>query len=291
MTLINIEIFFLLFIIYSFGGWLIESIGDLIKKKRFVNRGFLLGPYCPIYGIGVVLITLFLSRYTNDIIALFFLSMALCGILEYFTSYIMEKIFKARWWDYSTMKFNINGRICLETLVLFGLAGVLILHFSNPVLISFLSKLPEIFIHVLSSILLALFLVDCIISLNIMNSIKSIKVSVTNQIKDNTDEISSKVKEIIMKKSLPHRRLVSAFPQAFADKIKESKEKIEKTAEMVKDNIQEVKEKTLDSIQNVKEKATDNIHDFKEKAADNIQDAKTKVLNNIQEVKEKYKKK
>lgn len=294
MTLINLETLFLIFLIYSFGGWLIESTGDLIKKKKFVNRGFLIGPYCPIYGTGVVLITLLLSKYTDDIPVLFLLSMTLCGILEYLTSYIMEKVFKARWWDYSNMKFNINGRICLETLVLFGLAGVFILHYFNPVLMFVITKIPEIALHILSAILLILFLVDCIISLNVINSVKLIKVSVTNQVKDNTDEISSRVKEIIMEKSAPYRRLISAFPQAFADKLKESKEMIEKTAEKVKDNIQDVKEnlqevkyKTIDSIQNVKDKVSDNIQTVKNKTKNNIQEFKEKTTENMKELKSK----
>ena len=261
MNLIYLETLFLLFLIYSFAGWLIETVGDFIKHKKFINRGFLLGPYCPIYGTGVVLITLFLSKYSDDIFALFFLATMLCGILEYFTSYIMEKIFKARWWDYSKMRFNINGRICLETLVLFGLAGIIILHYLNPFFISFITKIPDTTIHIASSILFFLFITDCIISFKIINSVKSIKVSISSQIKDNTDEISSKVREIIMKKSAPYRRLLFAFPQAFADKLKEGKEKLEKTAEKVKfrvtDNIQNIKEKVSDNIQIIKEKNTE----------------------------------
>ncbi|MBO5141885.1 MAG: hypothetical protein J6C46_02600 [Clostridia bacterium] len=294
MNLIYIETLFLLFLIYSFTGWLIETIGDLIKHKKFINRGFLLGPYCPIYGTGVILITLFLSKYTDDLFALFFLSMMLCGLLEYCTSYIMEKVFKARWWDYSNMRFNINGRICLETLILFGIAGVLILHYLNPFLSSIITKLPDIHLHIISGLLFFIFVVDCTLSLKIINSVKSIKISVSNQIKDNTDEISSKVREIIMKKSAPYRRLIAAFPQAFADKLKESKEKLEKTAEKVKENLHDVKEKTLDNIQDVKEnlqdikeKTLDNIQNVKDKVSDNIQIIKDKTLNNIQEVKDK----
>lgn len=283
MNLIYLETLFLLFLIYSFAGWLFESIGDLIKHKRFINRGFLLGPYCPIYGTGVVLITLLLYKYTNDIIALFFLSTMLCGILEYLTSYIMEKVFKARWWDYSKMRFNINGRICLETLVLFGFAGILILNYLNPIFISFITKVPNSAMHIISGFLFIVFFTDCIISLKIINSVKTIKISVTNQIKDNTDEISSKVKEIIMKKSAPYRRLIFAFPQAFAEKLKESKEKLEKTAEKVKENIQEVKEKTLDNLQDVKE----NLQEAKNKTFDNIQNVKAKVSGNIQNIREK----
>lgn len=254
MDLITIEIHLLLFFIYSFLGWFIESIGDFIKKKKFINRGFFMGPYCPIYGTGVILITLLLSKYSNDFFVLFSLAMIVCGILEYFTSFAMEKIFKARWWDYSKMKFNINGRVCLETLVLFGFAGFLILHFSNPFLQNIILKLPETVIHCISIILLLTFIIDVVISFNIINSVKTIKISVSTQIRDNTDEISTKVKEIIMQKSAPYRRLISAFPQAFSDKLKEGKEKIEKTAEKVKDNIQNVKQKVSDNIQIVKEK-------------------------------------
>lgn len=115
----TIKIYFLLFFIYSVMGWILEITCKFIEYKKFANRGFLIGPYCPIYGFGALFITLFLGRYSNDIIALFVMTILICGVLEYFTSYIMEKIFKLRWWDYSRRKYNINGRICLDTLIPF----------------------------------------------------------------------------------------------------------------------------------------------------------------------------
>lgn len=272
MNLLQIEYFFLLFWIYSFAGWFIESVDSLLFNKKFVNRGFLLGPYCPIYGIGVVFITLFLSKYEGDIMVIFSLSAILCGTLEYLTSYLMEKLFKARWWDYSNMKFNINGRICLETLVLFAIAGVFIIHISNPLLEKGLALLPEIAIHIIAITLFLIFFVDCIISLKVMSSVRSIKISVVNQIKDNTEEISTKVKEILLAKSAPYRRILAAFPQAFSDKIKEGKEKFEKTAQKVKeiagDTIQEVKEKANDTLQEAKDKASKTIQDVMDKSKD-----------------------
>ena len=104
---INVSVYFILFIIYAMIGWCIEIINGLIQTKKFVNRGFLIGPYCPIYGVGGILITLLLSKYYDDPIVLFFMGIAVCGILEYLTSYIMEKFFKARWWDYSKRKFRL----------------------------------------------------------------------------------------------------------------------------------------------------------------------------------------
>ena len=102
-----VEIYFLLFLIYSIAGWLIETIGEIFKSGKLVNRGFLIGPYCPIYGYGVILITFLLSKYKDDVFLTFVLAMVICGILEYLTSYLMEKIFHARWWDYKRMRFNI----------------------------------------------------------------------------------------------------------------------------------------------------------------------------------------
>ena len=118
------QIYFLLFISYSILGWLMEVTVKYFQFRRFINRGFLIGPYCPIYGWGAILITLLLKKYIDDPIALFALGMMLCAILEYFASYLLEKTFKARWWDYSNQKFNINGRICLKTMIVFGLLGI-----------------------------------------------------------------------------------------------------------------------------------------------------------------------
>ena len=127
-----IRFYFLLFISYSVIGWIMETILKTIEYKKFVNRGFLIGPYCPIYGCGALLMTFLLQGYVHDPIVLFVFNIIICSILEYSTSYIMEKIFKARWWDYSYTKYNINGRICLDTMIPFGLLGLLMMYVINP---------------------------------------------------------------------------------------------------------------------------------------------------------------
>lgn len=99
---IDLKVYFLLFIIYAVIGWCMEVICKLIQYKKFVDRGFLIGPYCPIYGVGALLITFFLNKYVQDPVVLFVMAVVVCGILEYLTSYFMEKIYHARWWDYSS---------------------------------------------------------------------------------------------------------------------------------------------------------------------------------------------
>ena len=162
----NIELYILIFFIYAFAGWCLESIGSIFnpKVKKFINRGFLIGPYCPIYGYGALLITFLLKKYTNDPITLFIMVILVCGILEYLTSYFMEKIFKARWWDYSTKKFNINGRICLDTMIPFGIGGVLFLYVMQPIFEKLVGKLKKKQLNTVFWIVIGIFIVDIIVN-------------------------------------------------------------------------------------------------------------------------------
>lgn len=138
----NLETYFLLFFIYSVLGWLAEIIFvHLHDHQPFKNRGFLYGPYCPIYGFGALLMTLYLPKYTDDPITIFLLAVFISGLLEYITSYLMEKLFHARWWDYSKKPFNIEGRVCFENLIYFGLAALFSLYILNPLIFRLIDAL------------------------------------------------------------------------------------------------------------------------------------------------------
>lgn len=232
----NIEIYFLLFLIYSFIGWSMEVVLELIRTKKFINRGFLIGPYCPIYGVGVILITFLLEGYKSDIIVAFILAMLLCGILEYSTSYFMEKLFNARWWEYSTHRFNINGRVSLEVLIMFGIGGCLVTYILNPILLQFLSSIPSLVLSIVSIISLIIIIVDNIISFDIILEFKN----TTLQFKDSTEEISKKVKEMIKQKSVLGKRLIDAFPDlemiktSIKKRINEGKEEYENIIKKVR---------------------------------------------------------
>ena len=102
-----LSFYFLLFIIYSFLGWFVEVINVFLNTKKLVNRGFLLGLYCPIYGVGCLAMIFLLDQYLEEPAILFLVSMFLFSVLEYGTSWLMEKLFRTRWWDYSHKKFKI----------------------------------------------------------------------------------------------------------------------------------------------------------------------------------------
>lgn len=218
--------YFLAFMLYSFLGWGMEVILGLIENKKFVNRGFLIGPYCPIYGYGMLLIVFLLKNYTDSPLVLFVLAMVICMVLEYLTSYFMELIFKARWWDYSSKKFNINGRVCLETAIPFGVGGSIIMYLVHPFVMNIVGKFSKMAVLILGIILLVIYIVDNIISLNTMLKIKGIEFKTYM---DNTEEITLRVKEQLMKKSLLTKRLAKAFPnlRMKIEKYKEQYKKID----------------------------------------------------------------
>lgn len=202
---------FLMFIIYAFIGWIIEVTNCLIRDRKFVNRGFLVGPYCPIYGVGAVAITLFLNQYYEKPITLFIMAVVLCAVLEYITSYLMEKLFKARWWDYSKRKYNINGRICLETMIPFGLLGCFIIYVSNSFIYKLFAVLSPFATNIIAIILAVCFIMDFIVSMHVITNFR--KSAITFLSKDNTEEITRMVKETLDNAgSLINSRLVKAFP-------------------------------------------------------------------------------
>lgn len=206
--LVSFATWFIIFIIYSIAGWCMEVIINIFQHHKFINRGFLVGPICPIYGTGAVAISLVLSGAENPF-AIFCVSLVGSAILEYLASYLMEKFFRVRWWDYSNKPFNINGRICLTSLIAFGFFGVLAIKVITPSLQSTLGELPVWLLYLIASSLFTILIADIFLSLWL---VLGVRVTVGTVQKDATDEISERVQEILMGKGKLNRRLVKAFP-------------------------------------------------------------------------------
>jgi len=209
MSIVNM---FLLFFIYAIIGYFIEiSFVSVHNKKVTFSRGYLIGPYLPIFGFGSLFITLFLSKYYNNIITLFAMAMFLCCILEYFTSLIMENVFGLRWWDYSEKKYNLNGRICLETGAMFGVGGVLIIRFLNPIIYKFFNLFSDKFLLFLAIILFCIMLFDFIVSTIAVIKLKIDSIKYLR--KDATKIIKEEVRKSLQKYRYLHKRLFNAFPE------------------------------------------------------------------------------
>ena len=203
----------LLFFVFAVAGWLMEVSLKYIQYHRFINRGFLIGPYCPIYGWGVIVVTVVVGGLIGregTIGETFLAGIIICGALEYFTSWYMEKVFHARWWDYSTKPMNLHGRIWIGNLILFGLGSVIIIRWVDPHLLHMVSTWPKFVIEILAGAVLILFLTDYVVSHFLMNSVKQ---SIDNQEGDNTEEISKGVRELLQNRSLLIRRVHEAYPE------------------------------------------------------------------------------
>lgn len=280
-----IEQYFLLFIIYSFAGWCMETILISIQNKRFVNRGFLLGPYCPIYGVGSIFIITILDKISfNNPVILFLVVVVACGILEYLTSWIMEVVFKARWWDYSNRKFNINGRVCLYNLIAFGVLGLAVKYVLQPFFWDLINKLNYEQLKWITIGLAIIYISDTIISFIVIFGFRKVTKNVNAKNKqDNTEQITKMVRELFSQKSFFHRRFINAYPrlEAIQIKIKEIKNKIEDVKLEAKDVVSEKTEQIKSKIEDVKIEAKDSMNVKKEELKNNLKKGTRKAKVNL----------
>lgn len=132
------------FFIYAFVGWVIEVSYHTVTKGKFINRGFLAGPYCPIYGFGAIAVIFFLTDIgEKNKLILFLGSMLIATVIEFIDGFLLEKIFHERWWDYSDRRFNIGGYICLEFSVIWGMFCFLLYEAVHPFIMKMVSLVPE----------------------------------------------------------------------------------------------------------------------------------------------------
>lgn len=167
--------YFLCFIIYAFVGWIYEVLWFSFNSKKFVNRGFLYGPYLPIYGFGVLILLLLLNKIMNKKIKVFNVTITpvlvfiliffITSIVEYISHYILDNYFNIVLWDYSKNCLNINGRICFEASRDFAIGGVLALYIIQPLLNKFLNKISDILQNIIFIVLFIIFITDFVVTI------------------------------------------------------------------------------------------------------------------------------
>jgi len=203
----------LLFFTFSFLGWCVEVALKYRQYHRFINRGFLAGPWLPIYGSGATLITVgvgLLPRAEASYGATFLISFVLCGAVEYAVSWFMEKRFHARWWDYSQKPMNLNGRVWIGNLMLFGLGGVLIVKLLNPLFFGLFARMTLRAREILAGLLTAVIAADFAMSHVVL---KLVKTGVEKSEADNTEEINREIRRLLSDRSVFHKRFADAYPE------------------------------------------------------------------------------
>ena len=179
------------FVIYSFLGWILESIVRTICERRIINTGFLIGPFCPIYGFGAIIMILFLDRFKNNIFLLFFISIIILTLWEYIVGVLLEKLFHTKYWDYSDHKCNYKGRICLTNSIAWGVLGVLFINYIHPFMIQILGHVDFMYIAIIATIIAVILLIDAIISVIKVKNIKS----TLEKIEEINEQIKQKLAE------------------------------------------------------------------------------------------------
>lgn len=225
-------------IIYSFVGWCCECVYCSVRQKKIVNRGFLNGPFCPIYGFGALLVIYFLNGLPQSIVVIFVGGMIVTSALEYGTSLLMEKLFDTTWWDYSDQQFNLHGRICLLNSTLFGLMCVVIMFDVHPVVRSWIAPLHMYFKAGFLCAFALYFIADLVVTLYSLLGIHTRMKELTRlggqlaekydlpeglpdfgdifdrlRELDIKDELMDGVELLQQKSNILERRLVEAFPQ------------------------------------------------------------------------------
>lgn len=236
-----------LYFVFSCLGWMMEVTLKYIQYHRFINRGFLIGPYCPIYGAGVVLVTVLVGGLVGirggTPGEIFLAGFVICGALEYFISWYMEKAFHARWWDYSRKPMNLNGRIWIGNLILFGLASVVIVLWIDPIYFRIIAKCPPFWLHFAAVAVTVLLATDLVVSHVLMDVVRK---EIDAQKGDNTEEISQHVHELLRDRNLFIRRIHQAYPElqarprAMVERVKAARKELKDANRRMKELLGEM---------------------------------------------------
>ena len=185
-----------LFFVYAFLGWCTEVGFAAVRHGKFVNRGFLNGPICPIYGFGVLLVILLLERLQYNLILLFLGSVLVTSAIEFVTGWILEVAFHAKWWDYTENRFNLKGYICLEFSLLWGLAATFIVRIVHPIIVHFIDGLPYTLLAVTSSVFLALTICDLIATVAAIHKLQK-RLIILTKLAEDIHGVSDKIGDSI----------------------------------------------------------------------------------------------
>lgn len=225
----TIPLYVLYFFFYSAAGWLMESIYCSLAKRKWINRGFLTGPMCPIYGTGAVALLVCLSPIKDSYaipsilkpVLLFIVGMIVADIVEFITSVLMEKLFHARWWDYSDRKFNIQGRICLRNSLYWGIATIVFFYIVHPPVEEIISMIPTNIVYIILGLIFAVFLADLINAVRTALDIRKLM----DKMRSMKENIEQKMAEF--QQSVSKRTEQSSWAGDFSARLTETKEQLD----------------------------------------------------------------
>lgn len=219
-----------LFLIYAFLGWCVEVSFVAVTLGQVVNRGFLNGPVCPIYGVGMVGVLLLLEPVSNSLILLFLLGMLLCTAVELAGGWVLEKVFHTRWWDYTNQPFNLGGYICLGFSIMWGLAVTFVVRLVHPVIYALVAWLPHTLGLVLVIVLYILFITDFILTLITIVGLKK-RLGELDRVAGALHAVGDALSERLGSSALAADAKLDEVKQASQEKMAEGRERVDAAME------------------------------------------------------------
>lgn len=256
---------YLYFFIYAFLGWCLEVVYAALKEGKFINRGFLNGPFCPIYGFGVIAVVNFLKPVQHNFILLFIGSVVIASSIELIAGYVLEKIFHQKWWDYSEVPFNVGGYICPLFSFMWGVACLVVVGEIHPMIVNMVQYIP------ITASIIILLILSSVLIIDLVAIVKSILE--LNKKLERIDELSA----LLRKSSDELGENLATGVIALSAK----KDELEELAEQKKEEIVEkiIQAKKVMEINNaVRKQKLDEAIEHRERALAELKKANMEIL-------------
>jgi len=214
------------YFIYSFIGWCVEVCAAAVQKKKFINRGFVSGPLCPIYGTGAVAFAVFLPELRTNPFFLFLGGAILASFIEFVTGALLEKLFHKKWWDYSGIRFNFEGYICVRYSLLWGVFALILTYFINPAFAVLIHMIPQLLGVIALWVLAVLLVLDMVGTTLAIRGMQK-QLEQISQLTGGIEQVSRLLENAITRKII--RRMEKAFPAISTETLKKHAVKKEKS--------------------------------------------------------------
>lgn len=279
-----ISLLFLYFVIYAFLGWILETVYCSVRERRFVARGFLYGPVCPIYGVGVLMMLCWFAPFTGQPLLFYAVATVCMSAWEYLVAWILETTTHIKYWDYSDRKFNLHGRICLSISLTWGVLAYLVIFWIHPVVAGLVERLSTFTIYVADMVLLVLLVADAAATIRELALLTAMLRKLTQM-----------GEELQVQLALSRAELSDRLDEArevLSDRLDDAKESIsdrlDDARESISDKLDDAKESISDRLDVAKESISGRLDGARESLSDRIDSALDGTETNLAELGKRY---
>lgn len=279
-----ISLLFLYFVIYAFLGWILETVYCSVRERRFVARGFLYGPVCPIYGVGVLMMLCWFAPFTGQPLLFYVIATVCMSAWEYLVAWILETTTHIKYWDYSDRKFNLHGRICLSIALTWGVLAYLVIFWIHPVVAGLVERLSPFTVYVADVVLLVLLVADAAATIRELALLTAMLRKLTQM----GEELQ--VQLALSRAELSDR--LDEAREALSDRLDDAKESIsdrlDDARESISDKLDDAKESISDRLDVAKESISGRLDDARENLSGRIDSALDGTEANLAELGKRY---